>query len=78
MIYYTHNICLKRNIVIQVQQQEEWHVHTNVPLTVLIRRQSVSYEESFLFDFDIDTLLALLITAKQQWCDSVMDAQDHF
>ena len=42
------------------------------------RRSSVSYEEAFLLDISLSTLLQLPITVKQQWCDAVSTAKDHF
>ena len=81
---YTKLLWVKRSAAIHEDDSTKWRRKTDTDLGRNIQAlyaqgvNSVACEERFLFDIDLCDLLALPITAKQQWIDAIIAAQEFF
>ena len=77
-------IWVKRSEEIHESDSDLWKTNKEAELKASIKRifamgiSSVACDERFLFDINLTTLLNLPITAKQQWIDATIAAQDFY
>ena len=81
---YSKLIWGKRSAEIHEDDSDKWRSNKNAELSEVIQQlfamgpSSVESEERFLFDTTLHTLTLLPITAKQQWIDAILAAQDFY
>ena len=81
---YSKVIWGKRSKEIHEDDSDRWRNEKNAELSDVIKQlflmgpSNVASEERFLYDTSLHTLTSLPITAKQQWINAVLAAQDFF
>ena len=81
---YSKVIWGKRSKEIHEDDSDRWRNEKHAELSDVVKQlfllgpSSVSSEERFLYDTSLHTLTLLPITAKQQWINAVLAAQDFF